>query len=269
MRLSLRFVIPLMLVLAAVAYAVVPLVDKLTLSWFIRDLDSRSTLIANTIQEPLQDRLAVGSRIGVVAYFARITQDERLYAIGYCASPKSKPLASRLLPKAIRCDDLARWEKPGENLLSGDNGLLHVTVRPMDSEAAPDGRLVLVHDMSFVERRSEETKRYLFYFFVGLAAVVSLITVIIAQLSWRGWVQGMRALLRGEGLLRQPELPVKDVRAHVLPALLRDQGVVVVIQVEVTDEVAGGWCSGVAAVVFALLVGEKTDGHTDSLGFLV
>ncbi len=209
MRLSLRFVIPLMLVLAAVAYAVVPLVDKLTLSWFIRDLDSRSSLIANTIQEPLQDRLAVGSRIGVVAYFARITQDERLYAIGYCASPKSKPLASRLLPKTIRCDDLARWEKPGENLLSGDNGLLHVTVRPMDSEAAPDGRLVLVHDMSFVERRSEETKRYLFYFFVGLAAVVSLITVIIAQLSWRGWVQGMRALLRGEGLLRQPELPVK------------------------------------------------------------
>ncbi|OIQ92989.1 trehalose-phosphate synthase [mine drainage metagenome] len=209
MRLSLRFVIPLMLVLAAFAYAVVPLVDKLTLSWFIRDLDSRSTLIANTIQEPLEDRLAAGSRANVIAFFAKITQDERLYAIAYCASPNSRPLASRFLPKIIRCDDLDRWEKPGENLLSGDNGLLHVTVRSMGSEAAPDGRLVLVHDMSFVERRSEETKRYLFYFFVGLAAVVSLITVIIAQLSWRGWVQGMRALLRGEGLLRQPELPVK------------------------------------------------------------
>ncbi|HUW37078.1 MAG TPA: trehalose-6-phosphate synthase [Rhodocyclaceae bacterium] len=209
MRLSLRFVIPLMLVLAAFAYAVVPLVDKMTLSWFVRDLDSRSALIANTIQEPLQDRLTSGSRVRVIAFFAKITQDERLYAIGYCASPESKPMASRFLPKIIRCDDLARWERPGENLLSGDNGLLHVTVRPMESEAAPDGRLVLVHDMSFVERRSEETKRYLFYFFVGLAAVVSLITVIIAQLSWRGWVQGMRALLRGEGLLRQPELPVK------------------------------------------------------------
>ena len=58
--------------------------------------------------------------------------------------------------------------------------------------------------MSFVTRRSEETKRYVFYFFMGLAAVVSLITVIIAQLSWRGWMAGMRSLLRGEGLLRQP-----------------------------------------------------------------
>jgi len=79
-----------------------------------------------------------------------------------------------------------------------------VAVKPMVSEAAPVGRLVLVHDMSFITRRSEETKRYVFYFFMGLAAVISLITVIIAQLSWRGWMTGMRALLRGEGLLRQP-----------------------------------------------------------------
>ena len=47
--------------------------------------------------------------------------------------------------------------------------------------------------MSFVTRRSEETKRYVFFFFMGLAAVVSLLTVIIAQLSWRGWMSGMRS----------------------------------------------------------------------------
>ncbi len=35
--LSLRFIIPLVLVLAALAYGVVPLVDKLTLKWFVRD----------------------------------------------------------------------------------------------------------------------------------------------------------------------------------------------------------------------------------------
>ncbi len=59
--------------------------------------------------------------------------------------------------------------------------------------------------MSFVERRSEETRRYLFYFFIGLGLTVSLITVVIAQLSWRGWEQGVRALLRGEGLFRPAE----------------------------------------------------------------
>ncbi len=55
MRLSLRFVLPLLLALAAIAYAVLPLVDTLTLRWFVRDLDIRASLIANTVQEPLQD----------------------------------------------------------------------------------------------------------------------------------------------------------------------------------------------------------------------
>ena len=53
MRLSLRFIIPLMLALAAIAYSVVPLVDQLTLRWFVRDLDIRTKLITAAVQEPL------------------------------------------------------------------------------------------------------------------------------------------------------------------------------------------------------------------------
>jgi len=204
LRLSLRFVLPLMLVLAGIAYAIAPLVDQLTLRWFVRDLDIRSALIANTIQEPLQEQLLAGKKAKIVGYFQRITQDERLYAVGYCASPTSTPLASRSLPAQLRCSELDRWEVPGDHLLASPQGPLHVAVKPLASEAEPAGRLILVHDMSFVTRRSEETKRYVFYFFMGLAAIISLITVIIAQLSWRGWMAGMRALLRGEGLVRQP-----------------------------------------------------------------
>ena len=52
---------------------------------------------------------------------------------------------------------------------------------------------------------------------------MALITVVIAQLSWRGWVQGLRALLRGEGLLRPSERPAlpelrpieRDLRALI------------------------------------------------------
>ncbi|MBS3934634.1 MAG: trehalose-6-phosphate synthase [Sulfuritalea sp.] len=217
MRLSLRFVLPLMLVLAGIAYAVAPLVDQLTLRWFIRDLDIRSSLIANTIREPLSEQLAAGKKAKIGEFFGRITQDERLYAIGYCASEQARALASRSLPQEITCADLARWEVPGDHLLSSAQGPLHVAVKGMTSDAAPAGKLVLVHDMSFVVRRSEETKRYVFYLFMGLAAVVSLITVIIAQLSWRGWMAGMRSLLRGEGLLRQPAVGVQRGRPEFNP----------------------------------------------------
>jgi len=66
MRLSLRFVLPLMLVLAGIAYAIAPLVDRLTLGWFVRDLDVRATLIVNTIQEPLQEQLAARKQAKIV-----------------------------------------------------------------------------------------------------------------------------------------------------------------------------------------------------------
>jgi len=82
----------------------------------------------------------------------------------------------------------------------------------------PDPRLVIVHDMSFVERRTEETRRYLFYFFIALGACIALITVIIAQLSWRGWVQGLRALIHGEGILR----PSRSTTAPELQPIARD-----------------------------------------------
>lgn len=204
MRLSLRFILPLLLVLAGIAWGVAPLVDRFTLRWFVKDLDIRSTLIVNTIQEPLLELLQAGRKAMVAEYFNRITRDERLYGIGFCPTASGDAIASRSLPEQIHCHDLENWTGPGEHLLATAQGPLHVTVLPMASEAAPGGRLVLVHDMSFITRRSEESQRYIFYFFMGLAAVVSLITVVIAQLSWRGWMSGMRALLRGEGLLRQP-----------------------------------------------------------------
>ncbi len=63
------------------------------------------------------------------------------------------------------------------------------------------GRLVLLHDLSFFDRRSQDTRRYLIGFVAALGLVIALITVVVAQISWRGWVKGARALMRGEGLL--------------------------------------------------------------------
>ena len=228
MRLSLRFILPLILALAGIAYAVAPLVDRLTLNWFVHDLDSRSALLAEAIQEPLQEQLAAGKKAKIVEFFNRINRDERIFAVGYCASPTAKPLATRSLPTEIRCDELARWEPPNNHLLPGDKGPLHVTVQRLTGEADPSSRLILVQDMSFISSRSEETKRYLFYLFMGLAGVVSLITVVIAQLSWRGWIAGMRSLLRGEGLVRHPapgaqlDLPGFKPIARDLQRLIRE-----------------------------------------------
>jgi trehalose 6-phosphate synthase len=225
MRLSLRFIIPLLLALGVFAYAVVPLVDKLTLDWFVRDLDSRASLVTNTVQGPLLDLIHAGNWGKVLDFFAKITEDERLYAMAFCPAGNGEPVATLMLPTAIRCNQLATFSQPSGYLLKTADGPLLVSVRVLDGTGRSAGSLVFVHDMSFIERRSEETRKYLFLFFVGLGAVVSLITVIIAQLSWRGWVQGLRALVRGEGLWRAsgvPERPELRPIARDLRDLVRD-----------------------------------------------
>jgi trehalose 6-phosphate synthase len=94
-------------------------------------------------------------------------------------------------------------------------------VRSLSDGGVRLGEMVLVHDLSFIARRSAETRKYIFYLFVGLGFTIALITVIIAQLSWRGWVQGMRAVLRGEGLIRPADSQLRPI-ARDVRALVRE-----------------------------------------------
>jgi len=225
LRLSLRFIVPLVLVLAALAYSVMPLVDKLTLRWFVKDLNLRASLVSNSIDGPLESLALANDSAGIRRFFARITQDERLFAMGFCPSGGTKPIATPTLPSEIECANLEWFAEQANQILRQAHGPLLVSVLPVGPPGASVGRIVMVHDMSFVQRRTDETKQYLFYFFVGLGIVVSLITVVIAQLSWRGWVHGIQALMRGEGLLR-PAQPSEQGElqpiADDLRALIRD-----------------------------------------------
>ena len=214
MRLSLRFLLPLMLVVGLFAYAAVPLADTLMLRWFVRDLDARSSLIASSVGESLSGLVQDGSTTRVQQFFQRLTQNERLYAVGLCLAGQPTPIASPDFPSEIACSSLRAHTGPARSLVQTAHGMLHLAVSPVDAGGAEPAQLAILHDMSFVERRSEETRRYLFAFFAVLALLVALITVIVAQLSWRGWVNGLRALLRGEGLLRptSPAIATPELR---------------------------------------------------------
>ncbi len=223
MRLSLRFLVPLLIALGLFAYAAVPLLDGLMQRWFERDVEIRSNLIANSLDEPLERLLADGSPSRIIAYFNRLTSDERLHSIGLCLPGTPTPIASERFPANIDCASARRRSDAAHGGLVRIPGSLRLTDQRIGGETGVLGDVLIVHDMSFIGRRTEETRRYLFYFFIALGAIVALITVVIAQLSWRGWVQGMRALLRGEGLWRPaaalstPELrPLeRDVRELV------------------------------------------------------
>ncbi|MEO6407525.1 MAG: trehalose-6-phosphate synthase [Burkholderiaceae bacterium] len=258
-RLQLRFLLPLVVTLVVAAYLAVPVMDQVTLRWFSRDLNSRGLLVANALSDSVSEALSTNRTVRLRPLFVRAVQDERLFAIGLCSAEGALLQATGSFPESLSCASAADLARNAEPRLALAGGTVHVGVhdvigqRPMPTpvlanpapEAVPEdapstlsepapvieartepvlmGRLVLLHDMSFIERRSQDTRRYLIGLIAGLGLVIALITVVVAQLSWRGWVNGVRALMRGEGLL-SPLMPAPELApfAADLRARLRD-----------------------------------------------
>ncbi|MEA3152418.1 MAG: hypothetical protein QOK44_7 [Betaproteobacteria bacterium] len=229
MRISLRFLVPLALALGAIAYSVVPLVDQLTLKWFVRDLDIRTKLIASAAQEPLVELLTDNSRDRlrlqrVQAFLNRMLQDERIFAIGFCNDAGTLVYTTFTFPPDIGCRASDAAPEESGHIVKRRGGALYVATAPVVVEEKRLGEMVIVHDMSFIELRSADTKRYIVWLFAAIGAVIALITVVIAELSWRGWMAGIKALIRGQSLALSPQPNAPELRpiARDLEAMVRD-----------------------------------------------
>lgn len=219
MKLTLRFVIPLLLTLSAIAYVTAPLVDAFTTRWFNRDLELRSRLITSTMQESLTLSLQDGSVSKVNAMLNRATQDERLMAIAFCNAQNVLKYKTQLFPKEIDCLWSQRFQASSvSQVIHLSPGDIHISDIYIDEQNASLGRLLFIHDMSFIQRRSADTKKYLIGFFVVLGLLISAVTVFIAQLSWRGWVGTLRAFIAGEGLLK----PITTKKGAAITPIIKE-----------------------------------------------
>ncbi|MCH7344752.1 trehalose-6-phosphate synthase [Pelomonas sp. CA6] len=201
-QLQLRFLLPLLVTLALAALVALPLMDRMTERWFARDLNNRGLLLTRTLAAALDQSDDANRLTQLRALLERVVQDERLVAIALCSPDGERVLATRGYPSSLGCAQAAQQAQRSAPRLTLATGAVHVGVYPVNPEQQPGDRLVLLQDLSFTERRSEDTQRYLLAFMTLLGLAVAGITMAVAQISWRGWVSGMRAILRGEGILR-------------------------------------------------------------------
>jgi len=138
-------------------------------------------------------------RAKIVSLFNNAVKDERLYALGFCGPNDILKFKTQTFPSDLRCHSDS---KSRSDVVHQAQGSLHRASFPITQNDEFLGTLILLHDMSFIEKRSADTQKYVWYLFLILGIVISLLTVVIAQLSWRGWIHGMRSLLKGEGIIR-------------------------------------------------------------------
>ena len=115
LRLQFRFIVPLFLVITLAAYFTVPLVDQLSLRWTMRDLNSRSHLIANTISDNAINAVLTFDDSRLESIFNRVIMDVGGDDTGLrvCASS-----AARAHPR-VGGDD--NWQATGKPVFQGSS----------------------------------------------------------------------------------------------------------------------------------------------------
>ncbi|MBM4251508.1 MAG: trehalose-6-phosphate synthase [Deltaproteobacteria bacterium] len=217
MKFLLRFLLPLALVLGCILVAAAPFVDRLITKWFTRDLDIRARLISNVLDEPLSVLLAdstPSSRLKIKKILTKVTQDERLLAIALCEDSGEILIQTDLFPSQLGCSGLGNSQLVAGNTYHLPNGDVHVATfetviddKPVNTYANVNSsspgdtgrriRVLLLHDLSFASRRSEDTKFYLFLLFLFMGLVTSAITILVARWSRASWVKSVRQLVGG------------------------------------------------------------------------
>ncbi|HEY8708768.1 MAG TPA: trehalose-6-phosphate synthase, partial [Burkholderiaceae bacterium] len=110
------------------AYLALPIVDGVTLRWFMRDLDSRGAVVAAALSDSVVEAMRARRPHRLEHLFDRAVQDERLFAIGLC-SPDGRMLErTPAFPPELNCfNALEISSKPDPRLLLA-GGPVHVAM---------------------------------------------------------------------------------------------------------------------------------------------
>jgi len=195
MRSFARFSILLAAVLALVAWGASALFNRQARAWAERDLSMRSRLALEGARPALLESGAGGAR----RVLEGLVRDERLMAAAICLADGTVLVATAGYPAEYACARLPEEARSAgalgwDRTVSGISGTVHLTSLPVSDEGA--GRvLVLVHDMSFVDRRAETTRRYTFFAFALVGLVGAAAAAVAARLTWISWTAQLRRVL--------------------------------------------------------------------------
>lgn len=190
LRTYLQYGAALLVAAVLIAIAVMPSASFLVGDWR-RDMEVRSKLIFNSIQDQVARQLANGNDAALARFFERLTGDEKLLALGFCDSNSELRDVTKFMPAAITCEKLARAETPSFSTLTSGGRNIFVASFPI-SVKDTSGHVVILHDLSYIEQRSAQARYYWALAVAAIAIGLGILgTFLISNLirRWRNLVR--------------------------------------------------------------------------------
>ncbi len=205
--------------LAAVAVligAMTQMASVIVDEWSQRDIELRARLVYRSIQERVAAGLAAKPERDLEPFFEQLVEDERLQALGFCNPLGHMVYATKDMPSAAQCPKPPLPKVDTFKVLHEQEPPLALAFFPLSSKEE-EGSLVVVHDLSFIERRAHEAEFYMALALIGVAAGLGLLATAIVLALLKGWTRSLRHAITNFNLGRADYGP-----RHVETAIGRD-----------------------------------------------
>src|ERR1043165_135167 len=130
LHLQIRFLVPLLITLTVAALLALPLLDRMTLRWFSRDLSARGEMVAKTLSVAIADIDPTAKRDRLRNLLERGVLDERLVGIAMCAADGTQVLSTKGFPDTLGCKEAEITAARKDPRLELASGAVHVGVFP-------------------------------------------------------------------------------------------------------------------------------------------
>jgi trehalose 6-phosphate synthase len=258
MRAAIRFVVLMLASLALVAWGASALVNRQERAWAERDTGMRARLVASAAAASL----AEASGTGALKLLDLMVRDERLLGAALCEHDGTTELTSHDFPAPLGCGALpAEARESGEagwdQTVARPDGAAHLTVMEIAGTRQPPALLLLVHDMSYVERRAETMRRYTFLAFALVGLLGALAAAVTSRLSWLSWTAQLRRILLAPFRAHETTAPrrfqplLSDVRDLVSRLAIEEAGAEAAWTAERLQQVLRRQLGGEGVVVVA------------------
>jgi trehalose 6-phosphate synthase len=223
MRNAVRFVIIFVSGLALLTWVAYGILNETSRNWTNADIDLRSRLAVDSAHQSLLDHWRLDDTRLLRETLADITRDERIMGAAACRFDELLT-STEQFPKEYSCPLMIKYRlknaETGNGVASWSTqlpgGPVRVSLVPVRNTLHEIGYVVLVHDLSFAERRTRTTRNQILIGFFILAFGGAAVTLIAAKLAWRELLATIRAGLAGGKLSREYQPLVRDVRELVV-----------------------------------------------------
>lgn len=180
-------------VLLVLAMCIAPVSRSLVTQWTRNDVEMRARLAFNSTLGPLVRALNDNDIIRQRGILEGIAQDERILAVGICDRRGMLRVQTAHMPPFFTCTNVAPSD--AESFATVMNSGRQVLVGSFPIARANDTTyLVILHDLSFGDRRSGQAQTLVVTILVGAILIFAVMSTIMGLVFARSW---MRALHRG------------------------------------------------------------------------